>query len=107
MQLTLMCTKVYIKENMMTYELQITLHSVFSKCYDTTFMTLFTQTCVRMLPCRICFLRPLLGAAKTSLKQQVVLETRVAIPKSTLSSPQIQSGSHFPNLRNLQLYIVH
>ena len=47
---------------------------------------------------RNCYLRPPLGAAKTSLKQQVVCETRVAKTcpcKINTSSPQIGSGRHF------------
>ena len=49
------------------------------------------------------FLRSPLGAAKTSLKRQVVCERgslRQAHAKSTLSSPQNRSGRHFLNSRN-------
>ena len=55
--------------------------------------------------CRNCYLRPSLGAAKASLKQQVVCETRVAktcLCKVNFFSCPIQSGSHFPIFQQSQ-----
>ena len=44
----------------------------------------FKTTVKTSVHCRNCPFRPHLGAAKPSLKQRVVFETRVNIPKSTL-----------------------